>query len=226
MDNKFVLKFVRIWWAGFKVCCRWLAFYIVLAIVFLPFAGLDALIGNNAGRILAVPLVLFIILVVPIVFYLASKYLHLLGDDDRDVARGEQSPPPPGAESNAQMGDGIMKKTTVRRMLLAAPAGFLIMAAILTPSPDVFSQVVMAFMMTLVCWTLAFIISRFKSFAQTPESVKRLIVVFVCLLSITMTVCVVSFLDRIHRHREYSSVSYESSESSLGTNPRTAGGER
>lgn len=217
MNNKLFLKFVRIWWAGFKVFCRWMAFYIVLAIVFLPAAGLVVLVGDNAGGIFSVALVLVIILVVPIVFYLASKYLLLLSDDDRDVAQGEENPPPSGTGSNAQMRGRILKRSTVIIMLVAAPYAFLVVAAILTPSPDAFSQIAMALMMTVICGILAFIVSRFKSFGQTPESIKRLIVAFVCLLSITMTVCITSFLDRIHRYRDSSVSSVSSSSSEPGS---------
>ncbi len=58
-------------------------------------------------------------------------------------------------------------------------------AAIFTP-PDVVSQLVMVFEMAIVYGILAFIISRFKSLKQTPGSVNKLIIAFVCLLSITI----------------------------------------
>lgn len=118
-----------------------------------------------------------------------------------------------------------MKTSTIIFTIIMIVFVFPFVAAILTP-PDIISQMALAIPMMVIYGILTFIVSRFKSFGQTPQSIKRLIVVLICLLSITMTVCVVSFLDRIHRHREYSSVSEESSESPLGTNPRTAGGER
>ena len=104
-----------------------------------------------------------------------------------------------------------MKTSTLIIMLIAAPYAFLVVAAILTPSPDVVSQIAMALMMTVICGILTFIVSRFKSFGQTPESIKRLIVVLVCLLSITTAYSFTSFVGVIYRHRDSS----ESSESSF-----------
>jgi len=211
MNNKLLLKLVRIWWVGCKVACRWGAFYMVLTILFLPVVGLTVLVGDYAGGILSVALAVVIVLIVPIVFYLTSKYLILLGDDDRDVAQGEENQPPSGTGSNAQMIGRIMKKSTLIIMLVAAPYAFLVMAAILTPSPDVISQIALAIPMMVVCGILAFVISRFKSFGQTPESIKRLIVVLVCLLSITTAYSFTSFVSVIYRQRDSS----ESSESSF-----------
>ena len=89
MSNGLLLKLVRIWWAGFKVLCRWLAFWIVLVLLSLPAMGLAALVGDYAGYLLGT---VFFVLIVPIVFYLTSKYLLLLGDNDRDGRQREESP--------------------------------------------------------------------------------------------------------------------------------------
>lgn len=75
---------------------------------------------------------------------------------------------------------------------------FPIVAAILTP-PDVISQVVLMSVMTLIGGILAFIISRFRSFAQTPQSIQRMIIVLVCLLSITAAYSATSFMATIER---------------------------
>lgn len=69
---------------------------------------------------------------------------------------------------------------------------FSIAAAIITP-PDVASQVFVIFEMVIIYGLLTFIISRFKSFAQTPETIRKLIVVLVCLLSITISYSVTLF---------------------------------
>ncbi len=69
---------------------------------------------------------------------------------------------------------------------------FSIAAALITP-PDVISQIVVIVEMVIVCGFLTFIISRFKSFKQTPESIKKLIIVMVCLLSISISYSVTLF---------------------------------
>ena len=77
--------------------------------------------------------------------------------------------------------------------LLIVGLTFLVAAAIITP-PDLISQIIVIFEMLIVCGLLAFIISRFKSFKQTPESIKKLIIVMVCFLSITISYSVTLFL--------------------------------
>jgi len=74
---------------------------------------------------------------------------------------------------------------------------FSIVAALITP-PDLISQLTLIFGMLIVCGLLTFIISRFKSLKQTPESIKKLIIVMVCLLSISIT-CSVTFYMRCHQ---------------------------
>ncbi len=69
------LRFIHIWWAGFKVFCRWAAFLIVLTILWLPATALVGLVGDYVGQTLGVA---FLVLVGPITFYLTSRYLLLL----------------------------------------------------------------------------------------------------------------------------------------------------
>ena len=76
---------------------------------------------------------------------------------------------------------------------------FSIVAALITP-PDLISQITLMLEMLIVCGFLTFIISRFKSLKQTPESIKKLIIVMVCLLSISIT-CSVTFFMRCHQMR-------------------------
>ena len=91
----------------------------------------------------------------------------------------------------------VMKRTTmIIVVLITVLFIFPLVAAILTP-PDVIAQVYMMSIMTLVGGILAFIISRFKSYKQTPQSIKILIIVFVLLLSITIAYSVMSFVATI-----------------------------
>jgi hypothetical protein len=76
-----LIQFARLWWAGFKVLCRWLAFSIVLWILWFPAMGLTWLVGDVAGHVLGIA---FFVSIVPVVLYFTSKYLLLLGDNDRD----------------------------------------------------------------------------------------------------------------------------------------------
>ena len=69
---------------------------------------------------------------------------------------------------------------------------FSIVAALITP-PDAVSQIVVIFEMVIVGGLLTFIISRFNSLKQTPESIKKLIIVMACLLSISISCSVTLF---------------------------------
>jgi ABC-type transport system involved in cytochrome c biogenesis permease subunit len=88
---------------------------------------------------------------------------------------------------------GILTLTRALIILLV----FSIVAALITP-PDVISQFVVIFEMVIICGFLAFIISRFRSLKQTPESIKNLIIVLVCLLSISIS-CSLTLLMNYHR---------------------------
>ena len=70
---------------------------------------------------------------------------------------------------------------------------FAVSAAIITP-PDLLSQITVIVAMLIVYGLLIFIVSRFKSYAQTPQSIKRLIMVLICLLSITISYSITLFL--------------------------------
>ena len=69
---------------------------------------------------------------------------------------------------------------------------FSVAATLITP-PDPASRIVLVFEMVIICGLLTFIISRFKSLKQTPESIKKLIIVMVCLLSVTISYSVTLF---------------------------------
>ena len=47
---------------------------------------------------------------------------------------------------------------------------FFVVAAIMSP-PDIVSQITLVFIMVIIYGILVFIVSRFKSYAETPESI-------------------------------------------------------
>ena len=79
---------------------------------------------------------------------------------------------------------------------------FFVAAAIMTP-PDVVSQITLVVIMVIIYGIQIFFILRFKSFAQTPESIKKLIMVLVCLLAVTMSYSITSlgYYQRYHQLR-------------------------
>ncbi len=68
---------------------------------------------------------------------------------------------------------------------------FAVAAAVITP-PDRISQISVMLEMVAVYGLLLFIVSRFKSFARTPERMKTVIVVLVCLVAIAVA-CATTF---------------------------------
>jgi len=77
---------------------------------------------------------------------------------------------------------------------------FCITAAIMTP-PDIVSQLTLVVIMVIIYGLLILFVSRFNSYAQTPESIKKLITILICLLSITLSCSVLSlsYYSRYHR---------------------------
>lgn len=70
---------------------------------------------------------------------------------------------------------------------------FYVVAAIITP-PDALSHLVVIVEMLIIYGILRFIVSRFKSYTQTPQNIKKLIMVLICLLSMTIA-CSIAFFD-------------------------------
>lgn len=87
---------------------------------------------------------------------------------------------------------------------------FFVAAAIMTP-PDVISQLTLVFVMVTIYGLLVFIVSRFKSLAQTPESIKSLITVLVCLLTITISYSIFLFLSCHQLSKSYRQLKIEHS---------------
>ena len=88
---------------------------------------------------------------------------------------------------------------------------FVIASEIIAP-PDLISQYTIFFEMLIICGLLALIISRFKSFKQTPISIKKLIIVMVCLLTITITYSAFFFMSTYHLIKENRNLRTELSE--------------
>jgi hypothetical protein len=181
MVKKFLIKYVKIWWAGVKVFCRWCAFWIVLFILWLPAMALTDLVGTYAGYIFGMVVLL---LIVPIIFFLTSKYLLLLGDEEQPVRDGNEDSTSVDGKRNGETGRSILLRKPL--LLFIILLSFSIASVIITP-PDPITQVSAIAVMVIIFGILIFIISRFKSFAQTPETIKILIVALACLLSITIT---------------------------------------
>ena len=93
---------------------------------------------------------------------------------------------------------------------------FCIVAAIMAP-PDAISQLTLAVFMAIIYGILWFIVSRFKSYTQTPESIKKLIIVLICLLSITITSSIFFFQGICGLKKSYRQLEIEHSESPAAT---------
>jgi predicted membrane protein len=85
---------------------------------------------------------------------------------------------------------------------LVVPFVFFVIAAIITP-PDVISQLTLAFEMLIIYVILWFIVSRLRSYAQTPQDIKKLITFFICLLSITIASSLTFYQYYIHINKSY-----------------------
>lgn len=82
---------------------------------------------------------------------------------------------------------------------------FGIAAAVITP-PDIISTITTEVLMFMVFGVVYFVVSRFESFRQTPQSMKTVITALVCLLSVT-TVFSLLLLNRC-RHLSAERYSY------------------
>ena len=169
------LRFAHIWWAGFKVICRWAAFSIVLQVVGLPLAGLAYLTSGYADSILIV----VIILLTPIPFYLTSKYLLLLGDRDQDAEEAAERP----AGVDGRGGYGLRMKIIISTAV-AFLSGFVV-----TPSPDPFSALVFGIPAAFLCGVSLLILSGFSFMKSSSKSVQTLVCVLVCIVSVLSVAC-------------------------------------
>jgi hypothetical protein len=170
MYNRLLLKFVRIWWEGFKVFCRWGAFYIVLLLLFLPATGLIVLVGDRAGHVLA--LMLFVV-IAPVIFYLTSKYLLLLGDGNPRVADDEKGSPHTGTGSNRRMRDKIVISTVVAFCI-----------SFWLSLPDAVTALVLGVGAALLCGAVLLILAGSHFIKTSSRSSQAVICIMVCILSV------------------------------------------
>lgn len=168
MNRKLLLRLAKVWWAGFKVLCRWGAFGIVLTILLIPAMALADLVHSNTGYIVGM---IFVLLIVPIVFYLTSRYLLLLGDDSQEVVRD-------GEDAVEAGSNRALKKKVVISTMAAFLAGWM-----LGPS-DFASQLVMGFGTLLLCAVPLLILARAASVKSSPGFVHTLVCILVCAVSV------------------------------------------
>jgi hypothetical protein len=178
------LRLAHIWWAGFKVFCRACAFYVVLGVLWLPVTGLAYLVWDYVGQSLAVA---FILLIVPIPFYLTSRYLLLLGDEDQASAEGKEG----SAAAGAQTRHGLRMK-----IALSTAVAFL-SSVVFTPSPDPFSGVVFGTPAAFLCGVSLLILFRFSFLKSSSQPVQTLVCVLVCLVSVLSVACLLFVVPRI-----------------------------
>jgi multisubunit Na+/H+ antiporter MnhB subunit len=76
-------------------------------------------------------------------------------------------------------------------------------AEVLTP-PDLASQLTLTVAMAILYGILAFAISWFKSFKETPQTIKNVITVLLCLLSISTICCAMLLQSQYHLRRQLS----------------------
>jgi hypothetical protein len=179
------LRLAHMWWAGFKVLCRWAAFLIVLTILWLPTAALVSLVGDSVGQTLGVA---FLLLVAPIIFYLTSRYLLLLGDESQDAVANEERP----TDAGERRGYGL------RRKIAISMAAAFVSSAIFAPVPDMISCLILGTIAAFLCGVPLLILSRFPFMKSASSRVQTLVCVLVYLVAMLATLGYVLLL-RIYR---------------------------
>jgi len=182
---RLILRCAHMWWVGFKVFCRWAAFSIVLAVLWLPTVALGNLLGSHVSQILAAA---FFVLVAPIVFYLTSRYLLLLGDEDQAAVESKEGP----TDAGGQQGYGLRKKITISTA--AAFVGGLAFAL----SPDPFTGLVLGAAAAVLCGVSLLILSRFQFVKSASSRVQTLICVLVCLAAMLASLSLAFTLARVY----------------------------
>ena len=181
------LRFAHMWWAGFKAFCRWCAFGIVLWILSLPIMGFAYLIGYFAGNYVgSIFSTVFLVLVVPVVFYLISRHLLLLTDKERAVEGATGNP----ATVSGRRDHGLRSKI-LWSMAIAYSSAFFF------GPPDLISQFVFGIPAALLCGLSLLILSRFNFMKSSSKSVHTLVCVLVCLISVLFITCSLFVMQRI-----------------------------
>ncbi len=159
------LRLAQVWWAGLKVLCRWCAFGIVLSFFWFPLAALAYLVGGYVDRKLAFVLT---ILLAPIPFYFASRYLRLLDGGDWDASQDTGS--------------------LLRTKIIVSTAVALLCGYLLSP-PDLVSTIVLGVPMALSCGISLLILSRFRFMKSASPSVQTLVCALTCAVAVLLAVC-------------------------------------
>jgi hypothetical protein len=178
------LRLAHMWWAGFKVLCRWAAFLIVLTILWLPTAALVSLVGDYVGQTLGVA---FLLLVAPIIFYLTSRYLLLLGDESQDAVANKERP----TDASEQRGYGLRKKITIS-------TGVAFLSSAVYAPPDLVTCLFLGTMTAFLCGVPLLILSRCQFMKSASSRVQTLVCVLVYLVAMLATLGYV-LLPRIYR---------------------------
>ncbi len=132
------------------------------------------LMGDYAGRILAAA---FFVLVAPIVFYLTSRYLLLLGDEDWAAVEKKEG----STDAGGGRGYGLRKKIAI------STAGAFVSSAVYVPSPDPLSFLILGTMAAFLCGVPLLILSRFQFMKSASSRVQTLVCVLVYLVTMLAT---------------------------------------
>lgn len=158
------------------MACLWFAFGIVLTLLWLPLAILASFLGDSAACEWTVSVL--VLLLAPIPFYFTSKYLCLLGDENRPTPQGEAGP------SGAAQRKGYPPSA---KILVSAGVAFF--SGTLLPSPDLVSQISTGGMMVFLCGVSLAILARFAFMKSASRSMQTLVCALVCLVAVLFTLC-------------------------------------
>lgn len=179
-----LLRLVGIWWAGAKLFLQWFAVQIVVTIFCLPVIPVIYFVGEQAGLVV---IGAFCVLCMPVIVCLTARYLHLLGEDDRDASE-HQGGSIPATKTNAG--------TIRRKIAISMAVAFLLAPLLLTPSPDPFSALTGGLIAALLCGVPLLVLARFPFMKSASPSVHTLIAGLVCFLAIVLLACLL-FMQRI-----------------------------
>jgi hypothetical protein len=173
------LRFAHMWWAGFKVFCRWCVFWIVLTllltVLWLPFTELTSVIGDYAARTLGG---ISLVLIVPLIFNLTSQYLLLLGSDIQGVTKGREGPL-----------DAAEQKKLALRGKIVTSTGVAFLSGFFVSPPDLVSALANDAVIAFLCAVPLLILARFPFLQSASNRRQTLICAIICLAAILAFVC-------------------------------------
>jgi hypothetical protein len=133
--------------------------------LWLPLAGLAYLVGQYVDRKLALVLTM---LLAPIPFYFAAKYLRSLDGGDWDVSQDTGNP--------------------LRTKIIVSTAVALLCGYLLSP-PDLITEITAGVPMAFLCGISLLILSRFRFMKSASPSVQTLVCALTCAVAVLLTVC-------------------------------------